>query len=219
MEAPDKNVYRAEEYSPDPEEILPGNSHESHARGVRMYVFNLAQGWIISPLLSVQFHAYDYPKTYRSLYLDGTTRELSYSEWGRATAQRPQDITIRWDYAFNRDWVRIEFPYDWFEAEACRIKHYDLYNSDDHVDRFWIRTWDNGYWRWYNWMIRGTNDDSDWDATMVLDDNRPNEYLYSPVIFVVFEKGVSYDEGEARFKNTTQFHARRSIAELPVTLM
>ena len=208
---PDKNVYRAEEYSPDPEEVLPGDQVNRWARGVRMYVFNFAQGWIISPLLSTQFNGGE--RTYRSQTLDRGVRELNYSEWGRATADVSRDIYLYWAYKNNTDWVRIDFPFDWFEAKACSNPKYDLYNSNDHVDRFWIRTWDSGYNRWYNWMIRGTNDDSNWDATtllkgegggggdFILDSGRKtNDYLFSPVILVVFEKGVSYEEGEARFK-------------------
>ena len=209
---PDKNVYRAEDYPPGPEEFLPGNGLSHRTKGARMYVFNLAQDWIFSPLLSVQFHVSDNHKTYRSLALDWA-HELHYSQWGRATARMPNDILFYWKYRDSTDWVKIDLQSsmnDWFEAKACSNPKYDLYNSDDHVDRFWIRTWDNGYNRWYNWMIRGTNDDSNWDATQILGGSELNEYLYSPVIFVVFEKGVSYDEGEARFKQYYSISCREA---------
>ena len=204
---PDKNVYRAEEYSPDPEEILPGNTIHK-GRGVRMYVFNFAKGWIIRPLLSVQFTDENKKISQRSMHLDGP-EDLSYSQWGRATKRIDTNL-MHWEYAVNTDWVRIDFPFDWFEAKACNSLLWDLYNSDDHVYRFWIRTWDNGYNRWYDWMIRGTNDDSDWDASTILRFFKQKESFYSPVIFVVVEKGVSYEEGEYRFKKNFPITCKES---------
>jgi len=89
------------------------------------------------------------------------------------------------------------------EIKACYNPFYDLYNHDDYVRDYWIRTWDNGYHRSYDWRIRGTTIDSNWDAAEILR-KKPggyNEYYAAPIIFVVYEEGVWPGEGEKRFSD------------------